>query len=90
MRSGHHAQDHKRIRSSGWLRLALGAFGIFLILMGRTQLSRGIIAYDDLWRGPVWSIGLSATGVLMILLVLIPSPWIDALVQRNERKHPFR
>ncbi len=66
------------------------AFGGALILLGKLYLSNGILVYENAKSQPLWSVGVIACGVFIVLLALLPVSWVESLVRRNERKHPFR
>jgi hypothetical protein len=61
----------------------MAAFGLLLIFGGFFRLAHGVLVVIN-WRyQPIYSGALVGSGVLVVLMVLIPLAWLEWVVARG-------
>jgi len=58
--------------------------GIVLVYLGIALLHRGVVVYRNSYRAEVYSPALAATGVVLMLLALIPDWLVRWFVKRGD------
>jgi len=72
----------KAVRFSIGGRLVVGGIGAFMIGDGLYRLNLGQFDGVDFYNLPVYTTSFVATGIVGILIALIPVSWLEAVARR--------
>ena len=75
----------RRVTKPNKIRARLGvfAFGMLIVCYGTALLHRGIFVYRNYYRAEMYSPALIVTGVLFMMLALIPKSLVERIVRRD-------
>jgi hypothetical protein len=77
-------QTNKPPAKAGWHRLKLVGAGLLFAGVGGALILHGVLAYKRAGQ-PLFSYGLVATGVLCMLLAMIPDSWVAKAAETPRR-----
>jgi hypothetical protein len=67
-----------------WRRVGVFAGGVYFVIFGLSMVSRGLFECHNYYYAVVYSPAIVMSGVLLILLVVIPDRMVARLVKRRK------
>ena len=90
--SGHKPTIVKRAPAGFKEQLPVIGFGALLIIGGVYRQMHGVLVQPNWYFQPIYSSGMIVAGSVIVLIGLIPIPWIDQFVKARVSRptHPQR
>ena len=70
---------------SVWTRVDIFAFGMFIACEGMALFHHGVLVYQNYYRAEMYSPTLTVTGVVFMILALIPDSLVERVVRIGRR-----